>query len=106
MNSFAVDLITCYVRWIPNETGNDTITGGAGADTFVFASGDGSDTITDFENGTDKIDLSAVSEVSEFNNLTITQEGDDTKIDLGENVGEIILEDFTSTDLDASDFEF
>ena len=87
-------------------TGNDTLTGGTGADTFVFASGDGSDTITDFENGTDTIDLSAVSEISGFSDLTITQEGENTKIDLGENVGEIILEDFTSGDLDASDFEF
>ena len=95
--------------------GDDTITGGAmddfligdaGADTFVFASGDGNDTIIDFENGTDTIDLSAISSITGFSDLTITQEGDDTKIDLGENVGEIILEYFTSTDLDASDFEF
>jgi hypothetical protein len=41
-----------------------------------------------------------------FSDLTITQVGDDTKIDLGTNVGEIILEDFTSTDLGATDFDF
>ncbi len=41
-----------------------------------------------------------------FSDLTITQDGDDTKIDLGENVGEIILENFTATDLDATDFDF
>ena len=91
---------------ITGGTGDDTLTGGAGADTFVFNSGDGSDSITDFENGTDTIDLSAISSITGFSDLTITQVGDDTKIDLGEDVGEIILEDFTSTDLDATDFDF
>ena len=42
--------------------GNDTLTGddnsgGAGADTFVLAAGEGTDTITDFEVGTDFIGL-------------------------------------------------
>ena len=94
------------VDTITGGTGDDTLTGGAGADKFVFASGDGNDTITDFENGTDTIDLSAITAITGFSALTITQVGDDTKIDLGTNVGEIILEDFTSTDLDATDFDF
>jgi hypothetical protein len=33
---------------IRGGTGNDVVTGGGGADTFVFATGDGQDTITDF----------------------------------------------------------
>ncbi len=34
-------------------------------------------------------------------------DGDDTKIDLSaQGGGEIIIEDFTSTDLDATDFDF
>ena len=59
------------------STGNDRLTGGAGADTlnggpgddrlaggpgddvFVFGPRDGSDTVTDFRSGTDKIDLTA-----------------------------------------------
>jgi len=42
-------------------TGNDTLIGGAGSDIFVFdARGFGSDTITDFEIGADKLDLSAL----------------------------------------------
>ena len=92
---------------ITGGTGDDTMTGGAGADTFVFAAGHGNDAITDFDNGTDKIDLSAFSSITGFSNLTITQEGTDVKIDLSAHGGgEITLEDFTSTDLDATDFDF
>jgi serralysin len=45
--------------------GTDTLTGGGGADTFVFQSltdldGQGTDQITDFTRGSDKIDLSAI----------------------------------------------
>ena len=38
-------------------SGNDTLTGGAGADTFEFTRTAGSDTITDFQSGTDNIKL-------------------------------------------------
>lgn len=41
------------------EGGNDFLTGGAGADVFVLAPAGGNDRVTDFENGTDRIDLSA-----------------------------------------------
>ncbi|WP_232419330.1 calcium-binding protein [Paracoccus sp. N5] len=45
--------------------GYDTLTGGAGADVFVFTSaenfGSGSDTITDFQTGLDRIDLSGLN---------------------------------------------
>jgi Ca2+-binding RTX toxin-like protein len=37
--------------------GNDTLTGGSGGDVFVFASGEGTDTITDFKLSNDKIGL-------------------------------------------------
>jgi serralysin len=39
--------------------GQDTLTGGAGADVFVLAPGDGANTIADFEDGIDLIDISA-----------------------------------------------
>ena len=39
--------------------GDDTLTGGAGPDTFVIIRNAGNDVITDFKDGTDKIDLSA-----------------------------------------------
>ncbi len=52
-------------------SGDDTLTGGAGADTFVFAPGDGHDTITDFNTSEDKINLSMFGDIS-FADLTIT----------------------------------
>jgi len=42
---------------ITGGSGNDTLTGGGGADHFVFNRGNGSDAITDFQHGTDVIDL-------------------------------------------------
>ena len=44
--------------WLSGGTGTDTLTGGAGADTFAYFAGHGSDTITDFTDGEDVIDLS------------------------------------------------
>ena len=41
--------------------GNDTYTGGAGADQFVFAVAQGIDTITDFEVGIDQISLGGLT---------------------------------------------
>jgi Ca2+-binding RTX toxin-like protein len=39
--------------------GDDRLNGGAGVDTFVFTRNQGTDRITDFQNGTDKLDLKA-----------------------------------------------
>jgi Ca2+-binding RTX toxin-like protein len=39
--------------------GNDTLTGGTGSDHFVLQGGGGSDTVTDFQDGYDKLDVSA-----------------------------------------------
>lgn len=91
-------------------SGNDTLTGGAGADTFVFASGHGNDTITDFATDTDHIDLSAFTGITQFSDLSglITDSGNDAVIDLtGETGGGYIrLENVSSANLDADDFVF
>lgn len=59
---------------------NDVLTGGLGADTFTFLQADGRDVITDFADGTDRIEL---REANALGDLTITQNGADVRIDFG-----------------------
>jgi serralysin len=47
--------------------GNDTLTGGSGSDVFVFANDGSTDTMTDFQTGVDKIDLTALTGVTAAN---------------------------------------
>lgn len=87
--------------------GNDTLTGRAGDDIFVFASGHGDDTITDFTDDEDVIDLAQISGISGFGDLEVTAMDDATMIDLtAHGGGTILLENFDIADLDASDFWF
>ncbi|MEH2323660.1 MAG: choice-of-anchor D domain-containing protein [Nostoc sp.] len=58
--------------WLYGGGGKDVLTGGYGADTFVLAFGDGTDSITDFEVGKDKI---ALSGGLKFGQLLIQQQG-------------------------------
>jgi Ca2+-binding RTX toxin-like protein len=67
--------------------GNDTLTGNAGADTFVFAVGDGDDQITDFVDGTDLIEFAGLT----FADLTISQSGSNTLIDYGASDSLLLL---------------
>lgn len=41
------------------EAGDDVLTGGAGADRFIFSDRGGSDTVRDYEDGTDRLFISA-----------------------------------------------
>lgn len=63
-------------------TGNDLLIGGGGADTFVFADGDGHDTILGFKSGKDKIDLTAF-ELSDVSEITIHKGFFGTSIEVG-----------------------
>ena len=88
------------------DGGADSLTGGTGADTFVFAAGDGTDTITDFfpEEG-DRIDLSAFAGLEGFASLTLTSDGSATILDLrAHGGGTVRLEGIAVTDLLAADF--
>ncbi len=84
--------------------GRDLLTGGEGNDVFIFnATERGRDTITDFEDGVDMIQFSGLGG---FEDLSITQNGDDVLIThIGGN-GQIILEGFDAALIDASDFAF
>lgn len=86
--------------------GDDTMTGGVGSDTFVFAAGHGNDTINDFGR-LDQIDLTAISDISGFEDLTITADGSAAVIDLtAHGGGTIRLQNTSLSDLDADDFSF
>ena len=82
--------------------GNDTLTGGNDADTFKFASGDGADTITDFNSGEDdKIDLTAYRSLV----FITAKDGDPNTIDLPGSA-EINLTSVTVAQLTADDVIF
>lgn len=61
--------------------GSDFLVGGGGSDTFYFETGDGNDTISDFEIGVDLIDLSRTNATSMVD-LTFQQIDDDAQIDV------------------------
>ncbi|MBD2680530.1 MULTISPECIES: choice-of-anchor D domain-containing protein [Nostoc] len=58
--------------WLYGGKGNDVLTGDYGSDTFVLASGEGTDSIVDFNVGIDKI---ALSGGLQFGQLLIQQQG-------------------------------
>lgn len=84
------------------QQGNDTLTGGSNADRFVFATGDGTDTITDFQNGTDRIEITAGA--TGFAQVTVTDAGTDVRVQFS-NVT-IMIEDLVHTTITAADFVF
>ncbi|MBK8458542.1 MAG: hypothetical protein IPL47_16650 [Phyllobacteriaceae bacterium] len=51
--------------------GSDQMLGGADFDTFRFADGGGTDYVWDWQDGTDRIDLSLVAGIDDFTDLTI-----------------------------------
>lgn len=86
---------------ITGGRGADTLTGNAGADRFVFSSSDGRDTITDFQQGRDQIQI---DEAIGFNQLSIAQVGDDVRI--GFDTTRIIVLDDQVSNFSSADFIF
>jgi len=95
--------------WLVGNAGNDTLTGGTGDDRFAFTAGSGRDTIRDFNNGNDAIDLSgywkADNQALAFADVSIAQQGQNTVITLGTN-DSIVLERFSAGNLTSQDFIF
>ncbi|MEQ9640736.1 MAG: hypothetical protein RIM84_11990 [Alphaproteobacteria bacterium] len=87
--------------------GNDQLTGGDGADVFQFGAMQGSDTITDFEDGTDRMSFVGVST---FGDLTIVDTDDGAAITLASEGDSptlrVTLTGIAADQLDASDFIF
>jgi uncharacterized delta-60 repeat protein len=65
------------------ERGDDTLTGSAGGDRFDFRRGDGSDIVTDFQEG---LDIIGLKEGLVFEDLAIATVGSDTQIRVGDRL--------------------
>jgi Ca2+-binding RTX toxin-like protein len=91
--------------------GDDKLYGGTDADHFIFLAGDGGDTIRDFDSkGSDHdvIDLSHVSELSDFADLKanhMEQDGSSVVIDFTAH-DSVTLEGVKIKDLSAAEFHF
>lgn len=90
--------------------GNDDLTGGTDADRFVYAlnQSNGSDIISDFQDGTDLIDIRAPAGLT-FADLTVASinGGADTQIAYyGTYTTDVVLVGIVSSAIDASDFLF
>ncbi|HEX9181785.1 MAG TPA: type VI secretion system tube protein Hcp, partial [Burkholderiales bacterium] len=84
--------------------GDDTLSGGAGADSFVYRTGDGTDTVVDFSIAEgDTLDFRGVVGVHALSDLNIRQVGADTVITLGSGV---ILENVLVETLTPAQFLF
>lgn len=97
---------------LDGDGGNDTLTGGGGADVFQFdrlflftgTIGWGGDTITDFQDGTDKIDLSHAFGIDDFSDLTVSAIRGGTLVTFSSD--SILLSGTASTNITAADFIF
>ncbi|MGD1866457.1 MAG: M10 family metallopeptidase C-terminal domain-containing protein, partial [Phormidesmis sp.] len=93
--------------------GHDTLTGGAGRDTFIIEQFNGNDVITDFQNGVDRVDISALN----FSDAQLSsvlgaaeQQGNDVLVTFS-SVSQsptlqdsVLLQNFQLNQLGASDF--
>ena len=110
---YFVDTLSNF-EWVRGSDGNDTLRGSArdeqfdgrrGRDTFVFGLGHGNDTISDFIDGEDLIDLNelGLSDNDVLNAASPSSSGG-TRIDLtGHGGGTITLSNFPHGSLEGSD---
>jgi Ca2+-binding RTX toxin-like protein len=86
---------------IDGGTGRDTLFGGSGADVFVFQQGDGLDSLRDFQNGVDRLQVEGVRG---FSALAFSTAVGGTWVDYGN--GAVYVSGMTRAQFDASDFVF
>jgi serralysin len=81
---------------LPGLGGDDMLTGSGGADTFAFAGQEfGADTITDFEDGTDKIQLPGEADaIEDRDNGAVITFGNGTVLVAGVNAADLNADDF------------
>ncbi len=91
------------VNKIDGGAGNDTLTGNGGGDIFVFGSGYGNDTVSDFTVGSDRLDLSALTHGTFTDVMAATADsGSDAVITIGG--GTITLTGISKASLTSSEF--
>ena len=89
---------------VDGGSGTNILKGGAGDDVFVFNKTSGMDTVTDFRDGHDRIDVSGLSGVSSLNDLTVTETAHGVVI--GHAAAILVLKGVHESDLDNGDFIF
>jgi Ca2+-binding RTX toxin-like protein len=87
--------------------GKDRLFGGSDSDVFVFGTGDGHDTIVDFQNGLDQIGVGSWKAIKNAQDL-IDNHARDTRAGLLIQAGNdsLLLKGFSKSDLDVSDITF
>jgi Ca2+-binding RTX toxin-like protein len=87
-------------------TGSDSYYGQSGTDTFVFGDNWGTDGVWDFTDGSEIIDLSAVTGLNTFSQLTITDQATPTfnYADVSFNGNHIFVVGVAAAQLTGADF--
>lgn len=88
---------------VGGKGGNDLLYGGSGRDTFTFDQGWGRDTVADYRDNYDKLDMRA-SGAHAFAELTVAQVGVDTVVSFGGD--EVVLQGINAHSITQSDFMF
>jgi Ca2+-binding RTX toxin-like protein len=108
------DIITgnAFDNTLEGQGGNDVLTGGAGSDNFVFRLSSGNDTVTDFTNGQDRIDIHDYTTFTQdpsssfaawIASASVEQQGANTLIHLDAN-NSILLSNVAKASLAMNDF--
>jgi len=87
---------------LSGQGGFDSLRGGGGADVFQFRATDRNDTILDFRQGQDRIEI--LTGARSFEDLEIEQDGQDVLIGFGAGQVRVITDD--ATEFDEGDFIF
>lgn len=81
--------------------GDDTLTGGSGVDAFVMSVGGGSDSVKDFEDGIDQIDMTNLE--LGFEDVTIAARSWGTRVDFSSGE-QMLLLGVDAANIDSADF--
>ena len=78
-------------------TGNDFLVGGTGSDTYLFARGDGQDTIQDQDSNAEAVDVLKFNDSVLKGDIKLTRQGSDLTLNIGANGDRVALRDWFIT---------